>query len=154
MLKERKERHAEEELPKGKIVFDAGIIIEQLLSTSRGEIIKEAILNEEILPYVSHITLTEALYILCRHIGWNLANNKVANLIESGYFIVEDLEHVFGISAQYKCERKISLADCFTLGLAKYISAPALFAVKEKELTNESKKKPFDVKIIFLEDLL
>ena len=75
-MKERKERHTEEELPKGKIVFDSSVVIEQLLSTSRGKTIKEAILDEGILPYVTHVTLTEALYILCRHIGWNLANKE------------------------------------------------------------------------------
>ena len=34
------------------------------------------------------------------------------------------------------------------------VSAPALFAVREKKLVNENGKNPFDVRIIFLEDLL
>jgi len=153
-LKERKERPTEEELPKGRVVFDAGIVIELLLSASRVETIKKAIRDEGILPHVTHITLAEVLYILCRRIGWKLADEKVTGLIESGYFIVEDVGRIFEISARYKCERRISLADCFTLGLAKYVSAPALFAVREKELVNENEKNPFDVHIIFLEDIL
>ena len=130
------------------------MVIEQLLSTERGKTIKKAILEEKIFPHVSPVTLTEALYILCRHVGWNLASKKVTNLVNSGYFIIEDVENIIENSARYKCERKISLADCFTLGLAKYLSAPALFAVKEKEIINEEKKKPFDIHILFLEDLL
>ncbi|MEX2752636.1 MAG: PIN domain-containing protein [Candidatus Freyarchaeota archaeon] len=153
-MKERKEKPTKKELPKGRLVFDAGVIIELLLSSSRVEKIKKAIRDEEILPHVTNITLAEALYILCRHIGWKPAHEKVTGLIESGYFIVEDAGRIFEISARYKCERRISLADCFTLGLAKHVSAPALFAVKEKELVHENEKTPFDIRIIFLEDIL
>jgi hypothetical protein len=46
------------------------------------------------------------------------------------------------------------LADCFTLGLAKHVSAPAFFAFREKELVDENQRTPFDIRIIFLEDLL
>lgn len=153
-MKERKEKPTREELPKGRMVFDAGVVIELLLSASKAEMIKKAIRDGEILPYVTHITFAEVLYILCRRIGWRLADEKVMGLIESGYFIIEEVGRIFEISARYKCERRISLADCFTLSLAKYVSAPALFAVREKELVDENEKNPFDVSIIFLEDFL
>ena len=138
---------------RGKIAFDTSILLEQLLSTKRGIIIKDYVVRGEIIPYITEITLTETLYVLCRHIGWNRAKEKVKLLVDSGFFIVEDLEHIREHAAQYKCKRRISLADCFTLGLAKYISAPALFAFKEKELIEENNKEPFDIEIIFLEDI-
>jgi len=151
-LKER--RRSDGELPRGKLVLDTSVIVELLLSTIRGNVIKRMIQDGEIIPYVTHITLAEALYVLCRHIGWRTASEKVTSLVRSGYFIVEDVGRIFELSAKYKCERKVSLADCFTLGLAKYVSAPALFAVREKELADENEKRPFDVQILFLEDLL
>ena len=138
---------------RGKIAFDTSILLEQLLSTKRGIIIKDYVVRGEIIPYITEITLTETLYVLCRHIGWNRAKEKVKLLVDSGFFIVEDLEHVREHAAQYKCKRRISLADCFTLGLAKYISAPALFTFKEKEIIEENSKEPFDIEIIFLDDI-
>lgn len=141
-------------LLRGKVVFDAGVIIELLLSTGRGRVVRKAIQDGEVIPYVTHVTLAEALYVLCRHIGWRLAYEKVRSLVESGYFIVEDVSSIVEFSAKYKCERRVSLADCFTLGLAKYVSAPALFTTRERELVEEIEREPFDVNIVFLEDLL
>lgn len=138
---------------KGKMAFDTSVLLEQLLSSKRGIKIKEHIIRGEIIPYITEVTLTETLYILCRHIGWNKAREKVKLLVDSGFFIIEEIEHVRENAAQYKCKRKISIADCFTLGLAKYISAPALFVIKEKEIIEESNREPFDVEIIFLEDI-
>jgi len=138
---------------KGRMAFDTSILLEQLLSSKRGIIIKDYVVRGEIIPYITEVTLTETLYVLCRHIGWNRAKERVKLLVDSGFFIVEDLEHIREHAAQYKCKRRISLADCFTLGLAKYISAPALFAFKEKEIVEENSKEPFDVEIIFLDDI-
>lgn len=135
------------------MAFDTSVLLEQLLSSERGTIIKNSIIRGEVIPYITEVTLTETLYILCRHIGWNKAREKVKLLADSGFFIIEELEHVREKAAQYKCKRRISLADCFTLGLAKYISAPALFAFKEKEIIEEDVKEPFDIEIIFLEEI-
>jgi hypothetical protein len=52
----------------------------------------------------------------------------------------------------YKCERAISLADCYVLGLAKLEQADALFARRERELEKEIEKKSLDVQVHFLED--
>ncbi|MBS7288812.1 MAG: hypothetical protein KIH01_08775 [Candidatus Freyarchaeota archaeon] len=38
--------------------------------------------------------------------------------------------------------------------MAKYVSAPALFAARERELVEEIEREPFDVNVMFLEDLL
>ena len=42
---------------------------------------------------------------------------------------------------------------CFAIALAKEIGAPVLFSAKEGELIAEMSKEPFDVDILFLEDL-
>jgi hypothetical protein len=40
------------------------------------------------------------------------------------------------------------------MSLAKRLSLPVLFAIREKELAKEIEKHPFDVEILFLEDLV
>jgi hypothetical protein len=54
----------------------------------------------------------------------------------------------------YKCERAISLADCYVLGLAKVEGAAALFARRERELEKEIEEKALDVQVHFLEDYI
>ena len=55
-------------------------------------------------------------------------------------------------AADYKCEWSISLPNCFTLSLGKNRSLKALFAARERELTEEMERRPFDIEIRFLED--
>ena len=55
-------------------------------------------------------------------------------------------------TANYKCERAISLPDCFILSLGKNKSLKALFAARERELAEEMMRRPFDVEIRFLEN--
>lgn len=52
-----------------------------------------------------------------------------------------------------KCERAIALADCHTLVLAGRLKGTALFAHREDDLARKMKRKPFPVKVIFLESL-
>ena len=51
-----------------------------------------------------------------------------------------------------KCERALSLADCFCLALARKLECNAIFAKREAELVKETRKKPFDTEVLFLED--
>ena len=55
-------------------------------------------------------------------------------------------------TADFECERAISLPDCFTLSLGKNRSLEALFAARERELAEEMERRPFDVEIRFLEE--
>jgi hypothetical protein len=66
----------------------------------------------------------------------------VDKLLASRYISVEDTHPLINEASKYKCERTISLADCFCLA----------FARKEKDLVKEMQRKPFDVEILFLED--
>lgn len=52
----------------------------------------------------------------------------------------------------FKCERAVSPADYSCIATAKLAGAKAVFARKEKELTREIERKPFDVEMLFLEE--
>jgi hypothetical protein len=53
-------------------------------------------------------------------------------------------------AAKVKCERALSLPDCFTLALAKIFNCKAFFVRKEEEIEKEIKRKSFEVGIEFL----
>ncbi len=53
--------------------------------------------------------------------------------------------------ARMKCERAIALGDCHTLAAAAKLNGTALFARAEEDLVKEMKRKPFSVKLMFLE---
>jgi hypothetical protein len=55
-------------------------------------------------------------------------------------------------AADFGFEGSISLSDCFTLSPGKNRSLKALFAARDKELTEETERRPFDFEIRFLED--
>jgi len=139
---------------KGSMVFDASVIIELLASTKRGKIVEEKLKSGELFAFTTELDITEALYILCRKIGFNNALIKINALKRSGYIEIFEISPLVETTALYKCSRAIALSDCLTLSLAKYLSLPALFARKEKELLREMKKKPFDIEILFLEEMV
>jgi hypothetical protein len=56
------------------------------------------------------------------------------------------------IAGKYKCERSISLSDCFTMAVSKNMVYPALFK-EEEEINKEINKKTFDIELFFLEDI-
>jgi predicted nucleic acid-binding protein len=136
----------------GSLVFDTSTLLELVYGTERGEKLKDAIKSEKIYCNISELTLTELKYVLCRKIGEESAQDRINRLMESGYIILHEDTKLVDYASAYKCRRRISLADCFTLALAKKIDAPAIFAKKEEELVEEMARNPFDIKIIFLED--
>jgi len=138
----------------GSLAIDAGAIIELLFQTKGGILLRNALLEEIVYGYTTEIAITKVMYILCRRFGWEESYKRVDKLINSGYIEVYETGQLVDIAAKYKCERSISLADCFTLALAKKLNCNALFAKKEQELLKEINKKPFDVEILFLEDFV
>jgi len=136
----------------GSLVFDSSIILELLYSTSSGVKLKEALKAEKVEGNISEITVAEISYVLCRKLGSEEARSRVKNLLDSGYFTVYEASKLIEYASEYKCKRNLSLADCFTLALAKKLAVPVLFARREKELLEEISNRPFDVEILFLED--
>ncbi len=99
---------------------------------------------------ISPITLTEIYYIFCRQRGEE-STKKLTEKIKSAVRI--ELEfNVRDLAGKYKCERALSLADCYVLATAKINSAIAIFK-KEQELLDELDKKDFDLRITILDSL-
>jgi predicted nucleic acid-binding protein len=140
--------------PSGDLALDTGVIIEMLLSSDLGGMITEALVAESAEAHSSEVNLTEAEYVLCRKLGWETAESKVDNLRRSNYVLIADTEQVSKIAARIKCERALAFGDCYTLATAKATSSKALFAFREKKLQREMRRRPFDVQLIFLEDMM
>jgi predicted nucleic acid-binding protein len=137
----------------GSMVFDTGILLELIYSTEKGRKLKEALKSERILGNTSEVNIAETRYVLCRRIGENESRRRVDALISSGYIVLHGISGLVDYASQYKCKRSISLADCFTLALAKKMDVPAVFARREEELLREMLRERFDVEILFLEDI-
>lgn len=75
-------------------------------------------------------------------------------MLSSGYLKVSPLSDIAEEVGSIKCMRAISFVDCFTLALGRISGSKVLFAKHEKDLDREVKKLPFDVTILFLEDLI
>ena len=137
---------------RGSIVFDASVLLELLLSTPGGALIRDKLLSGELFGYATELAVVEAEYVLCRKLGWEEAARRVSQLVASGYVAVVDLSPLCEEAAKYKCEMAIALPDCFTLSLAESLHIPALFARRESELVRELDRRRLSVKVLFLED--
>lgn len=137
---------------KGAYATDASTLLELVYGTAVGERLLNAMLDETIETITHELAIAELRYILCRKVGKEKAKSRVEKLLASGYIVVEDVSELIETAADYKCDRAISLPDCFTLSLGKMRSLPVLFAWKERELTAEMERVPFDLDILFLED--
>jgi predicted nucleic acid-binding protein len=138
----------------GWLALDTSVIIEMLLSSDLGRTVEEALIADSAEGHSSEVNLAEAEYILCRKLGWQLAKSKLDGLRNSNYVLTVDTEQASRIAAEIKCSRALALADCYTLATAKVTGSKALFAFRERELDREMKKRPCDVEVIFLEDLM
>lgn len=138
----------------GDMAFDGGAIIELVYATPAGTEIKEAIKSRQLRPFVTELAMAEASYILCRKLGSDEASSRMKDLRESNTIaFVPITQTISDTAALYKCERSISLADCFSIALGKSKAIPVLFARREEELEKEMRAHPFDVELIFLGDL-
>ena len=139
-------------MQRGAFAADAGALIELVYGTPMGEALRDAMLGEDADVVTHEIAITELRYVLCRIMGKEESRARVEKLLASGYIFVEDITGLVEAAADYKCERAISLPDCFTLSLGKNRSLKVLFATRERELAKEMDRRPFDVEIQFLED--
>lgn len=136
----------------GDMVFDASVLVEVIFSTVGGRLVRRMLVDEVLFGYVTELAVSELRYVVCRMLGRDEAWRRVDKLLASGYFRVEEISPIVTLASEYKCERAISLPDCFSIALGEYLSMPVLFARREKELVREIERKPFDVDILFLED--
>jgi len=115
--------------------------------------LKRSLMEGKLQASARELALSGVWYILCRRLGKQEADTRLESLLESGYMHVIPTSELIGLTSAYKCERSISLPDCFILALADKMSVPALFALREAELVKEISSKSFGVKILFLEEV-
>jgi len=138
----------------GRLALDASALIELVLSTSPGRKLREALKSGLVEAYTTELSIAELRYVLRRRLGINESSERVDKLLTSRYLAIEETSSLLVDASAYKCERAISLADCFSLALAHKLFCAALFARREKDLMSEMQRKPFDTEIIFLEEVL
>ena len=138
---------------KGKLAIDTSALIELIFCDSLGQKLKKALETDMVEAYTTELAITELRYVLCRKFGWQHSKERVNKLLASGYFTVEGTSQLINEAAKIKCQRAISLPDCFILALANKIAGDALFARKEQELADEMGKKSFGITLLFLEEL-
>ncbi len=137
---------------KGKLAVDTSALIELIYCDELGQKLKKALESDLVEAWTTEVAVAELRYVLCRKLGWRESTERVNKLLASGYIKVEDTIKLINQASKTKCRRAISLPDCFTLALAHQMAGNALFARKEKDLTDEMQKEPFEVNILFLEE--
>jgi len=132
------------------VVVDTGVWIEYFSETTLGQKFKDKIVEDRISIYISETVVSEIFYVLCRQKGYQEAKKKIEMVLD-GAEVIEGRE-IQMIAGKYKCERAISLSDCFTMAVSKNMGYPALFK-EEEEIRQEINTKAFDVELFFLEDI-
>jgi predicted nucleic acid-binding protein len=136
-----------------KLSIDSGVILAYYLGEDLGKLVKSSVLaprNGTV--YCSRQTISELFYMLCRRKGDAFATEAVETLLKSSYLSVVSSDEIDIQAGRYKCERSISLVDCYVLAVAKIQNVPAVFGRREEEVEKEIERRPFDVKLLFLED--
>lgn len=133
-----------------KLSLDTGVLTEYFGGTPLGHKFRKFLERDETEFFLSPNVLTELYYIGCRQKGRNYAEDIFKTIMNSGFNVVATPEYALE-AGRYKCERALSIADCYVLAVAKLMDAIALFK-KEKELLREIEKRPIDVGIIFIEE--
>jgi len=133
-----------------KKALDGGVLIALAVDDPAASKLKEEILRDETLAFCSELAVVEMEYILCRRVGWSVAEEKGRYLLESNVVSIIETGTLMSEAAKVKCERALSLPDCFTLALAKIFGCKAYFVKREEEMEREIKRRSFDVGVEFL----
>lgn len=134
--------------------LDTSVLIEMLTSSPLGNRLMNSLIAYSTRAYTSEVNLAEAEYVLCRRLGYEAAKAKMDKLRKSNFLLIADTEQTSRIAARIKCQRSLSLADCYSIATSKATESKALFAFREQELTREIGRKPEDIEVSFLEDLI
>ena len=138
-----------------RLSIDSGVILAYFLGEKLGELVKlEIFPPKDRTILCNRLCLSELFYVLCRRKGQAFARVSTETFLKAQYASVTASDELDIAAGAYKCERAISLADCYVLGLARLEQAAALFARRERELEKEIEKKLLDVRVYFLEDYL
>jgi predicted nucleic acid-binding protein len=137
---------------RGYYALDGGALIELCLETSAGEMLRGALKSGKVVAYTHDMAVVEALYILCRKVGWEEAKRSVDSLLLSGFLNVEAMSGLSEEASKIKCKKPIAVSDCLTLALAIRKGMTALFADREAELLRQMEREPLGVDVEFISD--
>lgn len=137
---------------RGNATLDTGVIVEYMMGTEIGGVIKEYFetLRPEEKVYCSLYAVSEIFYVLCRLKGLAYALEKVNAMLSSQVIEVDNSEGMALETGRLRCERAISIGDCSCIATAKVTASRAVFVQRERELVNEMARKPFDTEILFI----
>jgi len=133
-----------------KKALDGGVLIALAVDDLAASKLKEGILRDEALAFCSELAVVEMEYILCRRLGWSVAEEKTRHLLQSRVVNIVETGALMTEAAKVKCERALSLPDSFTLALARIFDCRAYFVKMEEEMEKEIKRRSFDVEVEFL----
>jgi hypothetical protein len=138
----------------GNLAVDTSAWIEYFLETELGERLDNYLSSSEPKKiYISLLTLSEIYYVLCRAGGEKLAEESLETMKSIKDLVIDRSVDLAGKAGNLKCKRAISLADCTCISLAEKYGCQALFARREREIEEEVRRKPFKVKLVFLDEL-
>lgn len=132
------------------VALDGGVLIALALGEEICSELKNSIIKDKVRAISHELAVTEMAYILCRHLGWEIAATKIDNLMESGYISIKTTAELIKDAAAIKCKRSLALPDCFTLATAKRYKCQALFVSMEDELKKEISRKQLGINVSFL----
>ena len=138
-----------------RLSVDSGVVLAYYFGERVGEIAREEVLESTSKTvYHSRLCVSELFYVLCRRRGQRIAADYTRAFLDSGRSLLRDSNEIDMTAGACKCERAISLADCYVIATAMCHHASAVFAHHERDLDSEIKKKPFHMQVVFLEDLV
>lgn len=137
-----------------RLSVDSGVMLAYYLGEKAGALARSEIFEPaQKTIYHSRLCIAELFYVLCRRRGMKAATDYTHTFLDTGHTVLSDSDEIDIAAGAYKCERAMSLADCYVIATAKSHSASAVFARHERDLDAEIKRKRFDVEVLFLEDL-
>jgi len=137
-----------------RLSIDSGVILAYYLGEKLGALARSVIFGPpEKTIYHNKLCVAELFYVLCRRRGMKAASDYTRAYLDARHSVSGDSDAIDLVAGAYKCERAISLADCYVIATAETQSASAVFARHERDLDAEMKRKRFDVEVLFLEDL-
>ena len=135
---------------KGNLAFDSSVLVEIFSDSELGNLVFARLQDEEVVSHTSWVNLAEATYVTCRKLGHEKARAAAKDLLDSGFINLQEDIRIHTLASGIKCDRAISLADCYTFAVADVTGSVPVFAKAETELTREIKKRPFEPPPVFL----
>lgn len=134
----------------GALTLDSSVLVEMLDGSETGSEVSRLLEQGRFSAHTSYVNLAEAGYVLCRRIGHERAIASVRALIASSVLAIEENADIHIFVTRLKCERAISLADCYTLAVSEMTETRPVFAKKEKDLDLEMSRKALRFQPLFL----